>query len=128
MSFTKSDVARRLGVSINTVSRYIAAGLLTATKAPGRAGAVTIEPAELRAFRTRQRELAQTTFDTATVGRMLGVDRRTVQRLVRLGELRAAPDGIGRALRISRGSVVAYRARLRGMAGSPTGDLYRVAS
>lgn len=108
MAHTKSDVARLLGVSLLTVSRYIRAGLLVASKAPGRNGIVTIEPDDLDAFRRAQRDMRAQTYDTESVARTLLCHPRTVQRLVSSGVLKTVTTP-GRAHRITRVSVNNYR-------------------
>lgn len=112
MAYTKSDVARQLGVSVLTAHRYITAGMIKSRKAPGRNGIVTVEADELEAYRRRLDDLRALTYDTATAARVLDCHPRTVQRLVRAGALEAVPTP-GRAHRITRVSVVKYRAAQR---------------
>lgn len=104
---TTSEAAHRLGVSKTTVHRYIGAGLFPVDRD---GPAVLIAADELDAFRERERNVMAQTYGTDTVARMLHCARRSVQRMVATGELDAVP-WIGRALRVTRVSVVRYRNR-----------------
>jgi hypothetical protein len=113
VTYTIAQVAEMIDRSRQTVTRYIERGLLDATK-DKHAGTVRVTVESVRQLRRKQIEILTQTYGTTAAARILRCAPRTVQRLVKAGELDAQPAMSGRGLRVLTDSITRYQIAQRG--------------
>jgi excisionase family DNA binding protein len=105
MSYTMPQVADLLGVSRQTVYRYVERGILAGER--DTTGALRVTAASVDAYLIARAGLDATTVSVRAAARALGCWPRTVQRHVAAGHLEAVPAG-SREVRIVAASLNAH--------------------